>query len=165
MLKYFQEITSWWCQCSWHMSLATCLELNMMDSGEGMLFVIIVTPVGEIVTTSFLFSLLHGIYNGKMVPCGPGRTLLSPHVSPSMLAWSRGERYPNWFNPIFEFRQKMIQFNIISQKFNSKNYLIQKKLRKFNSKNYSIKKISKKIQFKKIFNSINGEVLILVESW
>ena len=39
-----------------------------------------------------------------------------------------------------------IQFNIISQKFNSKNYLIQKNLRKFNSKNYSIKKI---IQFNK----------------
>jgi len=44
-----------------------------------------------------------------------------------------------------------IQFNIISQKFNSKNYLIQKNLRKFNSKNYSIKKnsIQKIIQFNK----------------
>ena len=69
---------------------------------------------------------------------------------------ARGERYPNWFNSIFEFRQKMIQFNIqfniISQKFNSKNYLIQKNLRKFNSKNYSIKKISKK------FNSKNYSI-------
>ena len=47
-----------------------------------------------------------------------------------------------------------IQFNIISQKFNSKNYLIQNNLRKFNSKNYSIKKfqknsIQKIIQFNK----------------
>ena len=61
---------------------------------------------------------------------------------------ARGERYPNWFNSIFEFRQKMIQFNIqfntISQKFNSENYSIQKNLRKFNSKNYSIQKISEK---------------------
>ena len=57
-----------------------------------------------------------------------------------------------------------IQFNTISQKFNSENYSIKKYLRKFNSKNYSIQKISKKIQFKKLFNSINGEVLILVES-
>ena len=30
----------------------------------------------------------------------------------------RGDRYPNRFNSIFEFRQKMIQFNTISQKFN-----------------------------------------------
>ena len=42
--------------------------------------------------------------------------------------------------------------DIISQKFNSKNYLIQKNLRKFNSKNYSIKKISKK------FNSKNYSI-------
>ena len=38
------------------------------------------------------------------------------------LSWDRGERYPNWFNSIFEFLQKIIQFNIqfniISQKFN-----------------------------------------------
>ncbi len=68
----------------------------------------------------------------------------------------RGERYPNWFNSIFEFRQKMIQFNIqfniISQKFNSKDYLIQKNFRKFNSKYYSIKKNSKK------FNSKNYSI-------
>ena len=64
--------------------------------------------------------------------------------------------YPNWFNSIFEFRQKMIQFNIqfntISQKINSENYSIQKNLRKFNSKNYSIQKISKK------FNSKNYSI-------
>ena len=69
---------------------------------------------------------------------------------------TRGERYPNWFNSIFEFRQKMIQFNIqfntISQKINSENYSIQKNLRKFNSKNYSIQKISKK------FNSKNYSI-------
>ena len=67
--------------------------------------------------------------------------------------YARGERYPNRFNSIIEFRQKIIQFNIqfniISQKFNSKNYLIQKNLRKFNSKKYSIKKISKKFNSKK----------------
>ena len=74
----------------------------------------------------------------------------------------RGERYPNWFNSIFEFCQKIIQFNIqfnsisrkfnskdypiqyFSQKFNSKNYSIQKNSKKFNSKNYSIQKFSKK---------------------
>ena len=45
-----------------------------------------------------------------------------------------------------------IQFNSISQKFNSKNYLIQYFSQKFNSKNYSIQKISiqKDIQLKKL---------------
>ena len=76
----------------------------MMDGGESMLFVIIVTPVGVIVTTSFLFRLLHGIYNGKMVPCGPGRTLLSPHVSPSMLAWSDCTR--KQIDAMFDRREK-----------------------------------------------------------
>ena len=37
-------------------------------------------------------------------------------------------RYPNWFNSMFEFRSKLIQFNIrfkiISWKFNSKDYSI-----------------------------------------
>ena len=65
----------------------------------------------------------------------------------SPAAYRRGERYPNWFNSIFKFCQKMIQFNIqfniISQKFNSKNYSIQKNVRKFNSKKHSIKKIQK----------------------
>ena len=105
-------------------------------------------------------------------------------------ALPRGDRYPNRFNSIFEFCQKMIQFNSISRKFNSKNYpiqyfsqkinsknysiqkiskkfnsknySIQKFSNKFNSKKYSIQKFSKKIQFNRKFNSINGEVLILV---
>ena len=68
----------------------------------------------------------------------------------------RGERYPNWFNSIFEFCQKMIQFNIqfnsISRKFNSRDYPIQYFSQKFNSKNYSIQKISKK------FNSKNYSI-------
>ena len=47
-----------------------------------------------------------------------------------------------------------IQFNTISQKFNTENYSIKKNLRKFNSKNYSNQKIQKNpiqkiIQFNK----------------
>ena len=42
-----------------------------------------------------------------------------------------------------------IQFNSISQKFNSKNYLIQYFSQKFNSKNYSIQKNVRKINSKK----------------
>ena len=42
-------------------------------------------------------------------------------------ALPRGDRYPNRFNSIFEFRWKMIKFNIqfntIPWKFNSNNYL------------------------------------------
>ena len=57
------------------------------------------------------------------------------------------------FNSIFEFCQKMIQFNIqfnsISRKFNSRDYPIQYFSQKFNSKNYSIQKISKKFNSKK----------------
>ena len=76
----------------------------MMDSGEGMLFVIIVTPVGEIVTTSFLFSLLHGIYNGKMVPCPQRESLMSPNVDTSMLAWSDCTR--KQIDAMFDRREK-----------------------------------------------------------
>ena len=51
-------------------------------------------------------------------------------------------RYPNWFNTMFEFCSKLIQFNIwfkiISWKFNSKDYSIQNQLLRFNSINYSI---------------------------
>ena len=49
----------------------------------------------------------------------------------------RGVRYQNWFNLMFEFRQKVIKFNIqfntISLKFNSNNYSIQKDYWWFNS--------------------------------
>ena len=51
-------------------------------------------------------------------------------------------RYPNWFNSMFEFRSKLIQFNIwfkfISWKFNSKDYSIQNQLLWFSSIKYSI---------------------------
>ena len=52
-------------------------------------------------------------------------------------------RYPNWFNSMFEFCPKLIQFNI---QFNIVS-------RKFNSKDYSIQNHFKKIQFKRLFNS------------
>ena len=60
----------------------------MMDGGESMLFVIIVTPVGVIVTTSFLFRLAYSIYNGKHIPCPQRESLMSPTVSQSMTEWS-----------------------------------------------------------------------------
>ena len=51
-------------------------------------------------------------------------------------------RYPNWFNSMFEFCSKLIQFNIwfkiISWKFNSKDYSILNNLLWFNSIYYSI---------------------------
>ena len=46
----------------------------------------------------------------------------------------RGDRYPNRFNSIFEFRQKMIQFKTISWKFNSNKYSFQYLTKKFNYK-------------------------------
>ena len=46
----------------------------------------------------------------------------------------RGDRYPNRFNSIFEFRQKMIQFKTFSWKFNSNKYSIQYLTKKFNYK-------------------------------
>ena len=54
-----------------------------------------------------------------------------------------GERYPIWFNSIFEFCQKMIHsiFDsiLLYPRFNSKYYSIQNKLWWFNSKYYSMK--------------------------
>ena len=53
-----------------------------------------------------------------------------------------GERYPIWFNSIFEFCQKMIHsiFHsiLLYATFNSKYCSIQNKLQRFNSKDYSI---------------------------
>ena len=55
---------------------------------------------------------------------------------------SRGWRYPTWLSSMFEFCQKMIQFNvwfnITNPKFNSNYLLIQNKLWRFNSKDNSI---------------------------
>ena len=57
-------------------------------------------------------------------------------------ALPRGDRYPNRFNSIFEFCQKMIHsiFDsiLLYPRFNSKYYSIQNKLWWFNSKYYSI---------------------------
>ena len=53
---------------------------------------------------------------------GYSRSLLFKPII--LFDWTRGGRYPIWFNSIFEFCQQIIQFNIqfnsISRKFNSK---------------------------------------------
>ena len=55
---------------------------------------------------------------------------------------SRGWWYPTWLSSMFEFCQKMIQFNIrfniTNPKFNSNYLLIQNKLWRFSSKDNSI---------------------------
>ena len=56
--------------------------------------------------------------------------------------YSGGGRYPFWFNSMFKFCWKMIQFNIsfniADQRFNSNDYSIQNKLGWFNSTDTSI---------------------------
>ena len=63
-------------------------------------------------------------------------------------------RYPNWFNSMFEFGPKLIQFNIqfklVSPKFNSKDYSIKSKSSSFNSMD---NKLNVVIQFNKLFKS------------
>ena len=77
-------------------------------------------------------------------------------------------RYPNWFNSMFELCRRMIQFNI---QFNTISKKSIQTIIQFNIfHKCSIQKIFKSmfglaIQFKMKFNSINGEVLLLVESW
>ena len=113
------------------------------------------------------------LYSANKKNTGPGRLLLFTFLAQGESeseVQGRGERYPNWFNSIFEFCQKMIQFNIqfnsISRKFNSRDYPIQYFSQKFNSKNYSIQKISKKFnsknysiqKFSKKINSIGNSI-------
>ena len=78
--------------------------------------------------------------------------------SPLNCTQASGERYPIWFNSIFEFCQKMIHsiFDsiLLYPRFNLKYYSIQNKLWWFNSKYYSIQNI---IQFKKKFYWFNSK--------
>ena len=70
-------------------------------------------------------------------------------------------RYPNWFNSMFEFCAKLIQFNIqfkiILGKFNSKDYSNLDKSLLFNSTYYSI--YNKLLWFNSIYYSINNHCL------
>ena len=71
---------------------------------------------------------------------GYSRSLLFKPII--LFYWTRGGRYPIWFNSIFEFCQKTIPsiFDsiLLHPRFNSKYYSIQNKLWRFNSKDYSI---------------------------
>ena len=67
---------------------------------------------------------------------GYSRSLLFKPII--LFDWTRGGRYPIWFNSIFEFCQKMIHSILLHPRFNSKYYSIQSKFCSFNSKDDSI---------------------------
>ena len=63
-----------------------------------------------------------GGWSREMLACVTGQIIKSQTSEVSLV------RYPNWFNSMFAFRSKLIQFNIgfkiISWKFNTKDYSI-----------------------------------------